>query len=130
MPYVILSGDCVSGSWVQDCKRILDQIKKLEDVEGRDRLDMVRTIRFTLHVLQRSVSGWMEWINNPDVMASFSLEELKEISKNLAKLTQPFIEYDCEITSRAKRDLTIKEPETTGKLIEKAKDKTKLSYIK
>jgi len=117
-------------SWVQDCKRILDQIKKLEGIEGRDRLDMVRTIRFTLLALERSVSGWMEWINNPDVMASFSLEELKEISKNLSKLTQSFIEYDCEITSITQEDLTIGEPETQSESTEKPKDKTKVFYIK
>ena len=120
----------MSERWVRECKRILDQIKKLEGIEGRDRLDMVRTIRFTLYALQRSVSGWIEWINNPDVMAHFSLEELKEMSKNLAKLTQSFIEYDYEITSTAQRDLTIREPETPSESIEKAKDKTKAFYIK
>jgi len=120
----------MNGSWVQDCKRILDQIKKLEDIEGQDRLDMVRTIRFTLYALQRSVSGWIEWIDNPDVMAHFSLEELKEISKSLSKLTQPFIEYDYEITSKAQKDSTIREPETPSESIEKAKDKTKIFYIK
>jgi len=120
----------MSGRWVQDCKRILKQIKKLEDIKGKDRLDMVRKTRFTLHALQRSVSGWIGWINNPDVMANFSLEELKEISENLAKLTQSFIEYDCEITSLAERDLTIIEPETPGKSTKKPKDKTEIFYVK
>ncbi|MFQ6081538.1 MAG: DUF2153 family protein [Candidatus Bathyarchaeia archaeon] len=120
----------MSGSWVRGCKRILDQIKKLEDVKGRDRLDMVRTIRFTLYALQRSVSGWMEWINNPDIMAGFSLEELEEISKNLSKLTKSFIEYDLEITSNVQRDLTIRGPETPSEAIEKAKDKTRIFYVR
>jgi len=119
----------MSGRWVQDCKRILDQIKKLEDVKG-DRLDMVRTIRFTLYALQRSVSGWIEWINNPNVMTSFSLEEMTEISKNLAKLTQPFIEYDCKITSHAQKDLAIIEPETRSKSTKKAKDETEIFYVR
>ena len=35
----------MSGRWVQECKRILEQIKKLEGIGGRDRLDMVRTIK-------------------------------------------------------------------------------------
>ncbi|MFB0514582.1 MAG: DUF2153 family protein, partial [Candidatus Bathyarchaeia archaeon] len=60
--------------WVQECKRILEQIKKLEDIKGKDRLDMVRRIRFTIYALQRSILGWIEWVENPDVMASFSLE--------------------------------------------------------
>ncbi len=116
--------------WVQECKRILEQIKKLKDIKGKDRLDMVRRIRFTIYALQRSILGWIEWVENPDVMASFSLEDLKEISNNLAKLTQPFIKYDCEITSRAKSDLKIREPETQRESTKKAKDKTQIFYVR
>lgn len=122
--------DYVAEHWVQECKRILEQIKKLGDIEGKDRLDMVRRIRFTIYALQRSILGWIEWVENPDVMASFSLEDLKEISKNLAKLTQPFIKYDCEITSRAKSDLKIREPETQRESTKKAKDKTQIFYVR
>lgn len=120
----------MSGSWVQECKRILDQIKKLEDIEGQDRLDIVRRIRFTIFALQRSLSGWIEWVDNPDVMAGFSLEELKEINKNLAGLTRPFIEYDSKITSKTQKDVRIEEPEALSKSTKKAKDKTQIFYIK
>lgn len=126
MPYRV---DSMSGSWVQECKRILDQIKKLEDMEGQDRLDIVRRIRFTIFALQRSLSGWIDWVDNPDVMASFSLEELKEISKNLAGLTRPFIEYDCKITSKAQEDLRIEEPESLSRSTGKAKDKKQIFYV-
>lgn len=119
----------MSGSWVQECKGILDQIKNIQDINGKDRLDMVKTISFILYALQRSVSGWIEWVENPEVMASFSLEELKEMNRNLAKLTQPFIEYDCDITSRAQKDLTIEEPETPSESTKKAKDKTETFYV-
>ena len=122
--------DHVSGSWVRECKRILGQIKKLEDMEGQDRLDIVRRIRFTIFALQRSLSGWIEWVDNPDVMASFSLEELKEISENLAGLTRSFIEYDCKITSKTQKDLEIEEPETLSRSTKKAKDKTQIFYVK
>lgn len=120
----------MSGRWSQDCKRILDQIKKLENVKGKDRLDMVRTIRFTLHALQRSVSGWLQWADNPDIMANFSLEELQEINKNLAKLTRSFVEYDVEITSLTEKDLTAKEKKARRELAERAKDKTEVFYVK
>jgi hypothetical protein len=49
----------MEGRWVNDCQKILNEIKKSEKVEGQDRLDMVRTIRFTILALQRSVTGWM-----------------------------------------------------------------------
>ena len=101
--------------WIQESKIILDELKKLENTEGQDRLDMVRMIRFTLYALQRSVSGWLEWVNNPDIMASFSSDELKEINTNLAKLTHPFVEYDSNITARTKRELTLPEKPKTSK---------------
>ena len=84
--------------WINDCQRILDEIKKAAKSEGQDRLDMVRTIRFTLLALQRSVTGWMQWADNPDVMAQFSLDELKEINRNLAELVCAFVDYDAKIT--------------------------------
>ena len=135
IPYVIQLSkttrvDCMSESWIQECKTILDEINKLEDTKERDRLDMVRTIRFILFALQHSLLGWDEWVDNPDIMTKFSLEELKEISRNLAKLTQPFIEYDCEITSQAQRLKTLKEPEVPSESTKKAKDKTEIFYVK
>ncbi len=120
----------MSEHWVRDCKTIIDQIKKLESAKDRDRLDMVRTIRFILFAIQRSVSGWGEWVNNPDIMARFSLEELREVSLNLAKLVEPFIEYDCEITSLAQRDLTSIEPETRNETKEKTEERRGTYYIR
>ncbi len=115
--------------WIRDSKSIIEQIKNLGFVEGQDRLDMVRTIRFLLYALQRSVSGWAEWANNPEIMARFSLDELKEMSLNLAKLTQPFIEYDSKITMDTQRNFT-RELETRNELKEKQKDKKDVFYIK
>ncbi len=63
-------------------------------------------------------------------MANFSLEELKEISENLAKLTRSFIEYDAKITSLTEKDLTIREPEKPGKSTKKPKDRTEVFYVK
>ena len=88
----------MEGRWVNDCQRILKEIKKSEKLEGQDRLDMVRTIRFTILALQRSVTGWMQWADNPDIMAQFSLDELGEINKNLADLVCAFVDYDAKIT--------------------------------
>jgi len=95
----------MEGKWVNDCQKILKEIEKSEKVEGQDRLDMVRTIRFTVLALQRSVTGWMQWADNPDIMAQFSLDELVEINKNLAKLVSAFVDYDAKITGSQEKKI-------------------------
>jgi len=120
----------MSGGWVQDCERILDQMKKLADAKGQDRLDMVRKIRFILFALQRSVTGWLEWANNPDVMANFSLEELQEINKTLTKLVCAFVEYDAKITGHTEMELRKREIKTQRELRKEAQGKKEIFYVK
>jgi len=110
----------MKGRWVNDCQRILDEIKNSSKVKGHDRLDMVRTIRFTIIALQRSVTGWMQWADNPDIMAQFSLDELTEINKNLADLVCAFVDYDANITGSQEKKIekkirkeNIKNPQET-----------------
>ena len=113
--------------WVNDCQRILNEIKKSEKVEGHDRLDMVRTIRFTILALQRSVTGWMQWADNPDIMAQFSLDELTEINKNLADLVCAFVDYDAKITGSQEKKIEKKIRKETIKKPQQAKD---IFYVK
>jgi len=120
----------MSGNWTQDCERILNEIKKSTKVEGKDRLDIVRMIRFTLFALQRSVTGWIQWADNPDVMAQFSLEELKEINKNLAELVCAFVEYDAKITGNTEMDLKKKEDKIQRELRKKPQEKKDIFYVK
>jgi len=105
----------MAGKWAKDCERILDKIKNSAEVKGKDRLDMVRMIRFTLFALQRSVTGWMDWVDNPDIMAKFSLEELRGINKNLAELVCNFVEYDAKITGETEMELEKRENKMTQK---------------
>jgi len=122
----------MAGKWTQDCERILNEIKKSAKVEGQDRLDTVRTIRFTLFALQRSVTGWLDWANNPDVMAQFSLEELKEINKKLAELVCAFVEYDAKITGQAEIGLRKRDEGATEKpsVKKKTQGKEDIFYVK
>ncbi|KPV63956.1 MAG: hypothetical protein AOA66_0537 [Candidatus Bathyarchaeota archaeon BA2] len=120
----------MSGKWTQDCERILNEIKKSTKVKGKDCLDIVRMIRFTLFAPQRSVTGWIQWADNPDVMAQFSLEELKEINKNLAELVSAFVEYDAKMTGRTEMELIKKEDKTQRELRKKAQGKKDIFYVK
>ena len=122
----------MSEKWVQDCKKILDEIKKMGDNGEKDRLDVVRAVRFSLFALQRSLAGWIEWVNNPDIMTAFSLEELGDINKTLSELTRPFIEYDAKLTGHSQRALTAPEANEGGEeeLIKRPKDKKDVFYVR
>ena len=117
----------MEGKWVNDCQRILYEIKKSAKVANQDRLDMVRTIRFTILALQRSVTGWMQWADNPDVMAQFSLDELVEINKNLADLVCAFVDYDAKITGSQEKKV---EKKIRKESIKHPQDGKEIFYVK
>ncbi len=117
----------MEGKWVNDCQRILDEIKKSAKVANQDRLDIVRTIRFTILALQRSVTGWMQWADNPDVMAQFSLDELVEINKNLADLVCAFVDYDAKITGSQEKKV---EKKIRKESIKHPQDEKDIFYVK
>ena len=117
----------MEGRWINDCQMILNEIKKSEKVEGQDRLDMVRTIRFTILALQRSVTGWIQWADNPDIMAQFSLDELTEINKNLADLVCAFVDYDAKITGSQEKKI---EKKIRKETIKKPQEEKDIFYVK
>ena len=88
----------MSERWIRISEKLLDQIKRLEETKERDRLELVRSLRFVLSALQRSLLGWMQWVNNPDIMTRFTKEDLEEMNKKLSDFTRSFIQYDLEAT--------------------------------
>ncbi|RJS68050.1 DUF2153 domain-containing protein [Candidatus Bathyarchaeota archaeon] len=85
-------------TWVQTCERLLERLRRLSEKKDKDRLDIVQSMRFALYALQRSLLGWVNWVNNPDIMASFSLQELEEMNKKITSFVEDFLKYDVEIT--------------------------------
>ena len=114
----------MSNKWVEECERLLEQMKKLSGTEGKDRLEVVRTMRFVLYSLQRSLSGWLEWIDNLEIMSTFSFEGLQEINKKLAEMTEAFVEYDIKITGQCEPA----KPKTAKRT--EGKDKSDVFYVK
>jgi hypothetical protein len=88
----------LSERWAEVSKRILDQLKSLEDTKDKDRLELVRSLRFVMSVMQRSLVGWMQWVNNPDIMSIFSQKDLEKMTKELSSFTYSFVKYDLEMT--------------------------------
>ena len=88
----------LSESWTKVSERLIDQLKRIEKAKNKDRLELVRSLRFIFSVLQRSTVGWSQWVNNPDIMTIFSQDDLENMTKKLSVFTRSFIEYDLEIT--------------------------------
>lgn len=99
--------DVVSESWVQASERALEQIRRLAERRDVDRLELVQSMRFILMALHRSLLGWMNWVNNPDIMVAFTKEELAEMNKRLAEFVQDFIKYDIEVTKQGARKSSV-----------------------
>jgi hypothetical protein len=83
---------------MQVSERIIEQLNSLENVKDKDRLELVRSLRFVLGVLQRSLIGWTQWVNNPDIMTIFSQKDLENMTQKLAEFTGSFVKYDLEMT--------------------------------
>jgi len=90
----------MSEGWTETCARILEQIGKMAEKKDKDRLDTVQSMRFSLFALHRSILGWLNWVNNPDIMVSFSPEELAAMNDKLRSFIVDFIKYDIEITQK------------------------------
>jgi hypothetical protein len=116
----------LSEGWMRVSERIIEQLKQLENTKDKDRLDLVRSLRFVLGVLQRSLVGWTQWVGNPDIMTIFSEDDLENMTKRLAEFTRSFIEYDMKMTSLgAEKGLTApKKPTKKPK-----EDRTERFYV-
>jgi len=90
----------LSEGWVNTCEKILEQMRKFSEKEDKDRLDLVQAMRFSLYALHRSILGWLNWVSNPDIMASFKCEELDEMNKMLTNFVGDFLKYDVEVTEK------------------------------
>jgi len=88
----------LSEGWVKVSEKVLDQLKRMEETKERDRLELVRFMSFVLRALEMSVVGWMQWVNNPDIMTKFTQKDLEKMNKRLSKFTHDFIKYDVEAT--------------------------------
>jgi hypothetical protein len=88
----------VSERWIKECKSAIKKIRKLTAIEDKDRLERVKAIKTSLGLMGRSLSGCVKWINNPNVMAKFSEDELENMENNLSKIAETFIKFDIKTT--------------------------------
>jgi hypothetical protein len=115
----------LSEGWIKVSERILEQLKSFENTESKDRLELVKSLRFVLNVLQRSLIGWTQWVNNPDIMTIFSQGDLENMTEKLSSFTHSFVKYDIEMTNLGVR----KGLKTTKKILKKKKERTERFYV-
>jgi len=84
--------------WIQECRQYLKVLAELVTAKDRDRLDLVRSMRTSLSALNHSLWGWIQYVNNPDIMGKFTREELEEMDKIVNEFARNFIDYDIKIT--------------------------------
>jgi hypothetical protein len=102
-------------NWIERSQKTLDQLKDIKKKREQDRLDLVRGLRYTFGALGQSLSGWMQWVNSPEIMAQFTRDELKEISDTLIDMVFKFVEYDMDITDEGMKKGVGKQREDSGR---------------
>jgi len=90
-------------NWTNRSEKTLKQLRHLMETPDQDRLDLVRVMRFAFGSLGQSLAGWMQWINSPEIMSTFTRDELEEMSKTITTMVERFIEYDMKITEEGMR---------------------------
>ena len=90
-------------NWMQRSENTLKRLRQLIETPDQDRLDFVRVMRFTFSALGQSLAGWMQWINSPEIMSTFTRDELEEMAKTITGMVEQFIEYDVKITEEGMR---------------------------
>lgn len=90
-------------NWIERSQKTLEQIRNLRAKPDQDRLDIIRNMRFCLGALGQSVAGWMQWMNSPEIMATFDREELQKMGDSVMDMIEKFIEYDINITEEGMR---------------------------
>jgi len=85
---------------MKESEQLLRRMKDLSSKEEKDRLEIINSLFFNLNVLERSLHGWRQWVQDLSFISKFSLEELMEMEESLEKLIQPFVKYDIDATQK------------------------------
>jgi len=89
--------------WIEECNKYLSRIRESTETEAPDRLEVVRSMHTALLAINHSTLGWLQYVNNPDIMSMFDLPELEEIQLTLNKFAEAYILNDIEVTKKGMR---------------------------
>jgi hypothetical protein len=89
--------------WIEECNEYLRRIRESTATAAPDRLEVVRSMHTALLAINHSTLGWLQYVNNPDIMSMFDLPELEEIQLTLNKFAEAYILNDIEVTKKGMR---------------------------
>ena len=90
----------MNSTWIDRSEKTIEQLRLLKKNRDMDRLDLLKSMRFSFSALSQSLGGWMQWVNSPEVMSQFNRDELQEMSDKIIDMVTGFIEYDLDVTDR------------------------------
>lgn len=90
----------MNSTWIDRSEKTTEQLRMLKEKRDMDRLDLLKSMRFSFGALSQSLGGWMQWVNSPEVMSQFNRDELQEMSDRIIDMVTGFIEYDLDVTDR------------------------------
>jgi len=90
----------MNSTWIDRSEKTIEQLSLLKDRRDMDRLDLLKSMRFSFSALSQSLGGWMQWVNSPEVMSQFTRDELQEMSDRVIEMVVGFIEYDMDVTNQ------------------------------
>jgi hypothetical protein len=90
----------MNSTWIDRSEKTIEQLRLLKENRDMDRLDLLKSMRFSFSALSQSLGGWMQWVNSPEVMSQFNRDELQEMSDKIIDMVTGFIEYDLDVTDR------------------------------
>ena len=93
----------MSSVWTDRSEKTVEQLRILKEKRDMDRLDLLKSMRFSFGALGQSLAGWMQWVNSPEIMSTFNKEELDEMAKKITSMVEQFVTYDIEITNTGTR---------------------------
>ena len=86
--------------WIQECNEFLRRIRDSPTAEAPDRLELVRSMHTALLAINHSTLGWLQYVNNPDIMSLFDLGELTEIRRTITEFAEAYVLNDIEVTEK------------------------------
>lgn len=103
------------GRWIDESRELLKALDEAASKKGEDRLELVNSMILALIAINRSIGGWMSWMQSLDFMSRFSEDELREMKQEFIKEARGFVEYDTEVSIKHKdKESEIREEERDG----------------